>query len=158
MKTIIQILTILCVAVVHDLRAENTSVENLEEKISSVVKQFFPEKSVERKKKDGGMTISLSTMPFQIHNIDKTGKIAEQSHEETGPKADGFLIQLTHQEGSYRGAAVYPQTFTRPYWQTFGTVIPIEANQNHIHISFSYGSLVPEDFIATLIKTFESNN
>jgi hypothetical protein len=158
MKTIILILTILCIAVVHDLRAENTSVENLEEKISSVVKQFFPEKSVERKKEDGAIIISLSTMPFQIHNIDKTGKIAEQSHEEIGPKAEGFLIQLTHQEGPYRGAAEYPQTFTRPYWKTFGTVIPVEANQNHIHISFSYGSLVAKDFITTLTKTFESRN
>lgn len=137
---------------------KGTSVENLEEKIGSVVDQFFVGENVERKHLKESTTISLATMMFQIHRSDKTGKFAELPHEEIGPKAEGFVITLTHQNGSYEGSAVYPQTFTRPYWKTFGTVIPIEANKNHIHVSFSYGRRVPEDFIAAITKTLESNN
>ena len=157
MKNTLKVLVLFCITAVQSIQAQNRSIENLGEKISSVVNQFFPEESVQRDPQDVKLVISSSTMPFQIHNIDKSGKVGDQLHEEIGPNAGGFLIELAHQDGQYRGAAAYPQTLIRPYWKTYFTVIPIEVNQQHICISFSYGSKVPEDFISSITKILQAD-
>lgn len=101
------------------------------------------------------LTISYNTMAYQIHATDKTGAISETSHEEIGPKVNGFILNVVFQKGPYRGAAVLPQTIARPYWKTFATFIPADDNQNHLHITLSYGRKVPDKTVAELTAAID---
>ena len=101
------------------------------------------------------LTISYNTMAYQIHAIDKTGTLPDTTHEEIGPKVNGFILTVVPQRGPYRGAAVLPQTIARPNWKTFVTFIPADDNQNHLHITFSYGRKVPDRTVAELTAAIE---
>jgi hypothetical protein len=102
------------------------------------------------------LTISCNTMTYQIHSTDKTGRISETAHEEVGPNVNGFILSIVPQKGPYRGAAHLPQTIARPYWKTFATFIPTDDNQNHLHISLSFGRKVPDKVVVELIAAIEN--
>lgn len=86
------------------------------------------------------LTYAYQTQKFMVHSIGKDGSIYKKAHEEQGPGYRGFLITLTQQKGTYRGAADIPQDLKRPYWTTYVNAYPTNANSEHIHLNLSYGS------------------
>lgn len=103
---------------------------------------------------DGGRQIVVEywTRDFQVYSISKDGKIGEQLHVERGPTHVGFLLQVTHQAGQYRGAAVAGQDIRHPYWKTYFTVIESPDAKSHLHVRLSYGSRTDRELLAELKK------
>ena len=99
---------------------------------------------------EGVLIGRYQTQEFMVHNIDKTGHIAEEAHAEEGPNYQGFLLRLTIAEGPYEGAAVLPQVLTEPYWQTYINAFPLESGKYHIFISLSFGMRTEAHIIETL--------
>jgi len=136
-------------------RGSDEELIALTDRLKLVITEHFPEQNIEYISKTDQITVSLNTMPYQIHSIGKDGKIAFQAHEEIGPRADGFIIVLTPQQGQYRGAAALPQTFNRPYWKSFGNAIFTDSGDSHIHAEFSYGIGIPPVAIAKIVEALK---
>lgn len=103
---------------------------------------------------DGGrqIVVEYHTRDFQVYTIYKGGKIAELPHRERGPEYDGFLLQVTFQDGLYSGAAVPGQDLRYPYWTTYFTVVESADKKSHLHVQLSYGSRSDRGLLGELKK------
>ena len=66
---------------------------------------------------EGEYSVRISYLPqkFKIHGVGKSGEIATETHDEIGPSAKGFVLNIHLQPQGEVNQAVTPQTVRRPY-------------------------------------------
>lgn len=124
--------------------AAETPFEKLSAEIVPIIRRHFP--AAEVTVGPGRLIAKHQTMQFTVHGVLKDGTIRPKPHQEEGPQADGFVLGINLQEGSYGGAALVPQELRQPYWTTYFDAPSLEGGKHHFQIAFSYGSRLPREF------------
>ncbi len=130
------VLTVGLIAAVA-IASRTANADEWQTKLQSVIRKFDTNAVVTVE--NGAYVYRYHTQTFRIHTIQKTGAISETAHDEEGPNVDGIFLNVSLQDGPYRGAAVIPQDLHRPYWTTFINAYPV-ADGKHLWLSLSYGS------------------
>jgi len=125
-------------------KASHPAIARLSESLGKLFKDNYPDALIDLKQSD--LSAQTAVQKFMIHTVFKTGEIAPDAHEEIGPSAKGFILKISVQPGRYDGAAVLPQTFRNPYWQTFANTYAL-SDKEYIHLHLSYGIRISDDFI-----------
>ncbi len=126
----------------------------LQSKLTEILKGLEPAASIRLKGRQ--LIVEYRTRSFMVHASDKTGRMSEKAHEETGPDYRGLRLTLTLQEGKYTGAAKIPQELRKPYWHTYLNAYPIDRGKRHLHTMLSYGSRTDRKLIGKIKLLLES--
>lgn len=86
---------------------------------------------------------------FDVHNPSKTGDVSAETHKETGPAADGFLLVLepiAEAPVSQAFQADGPQILDRPYWKGFVDHRFDPEKRSGVAMYFDFGPVVKAGF------------
>ncbi len=112
--------------------------EEMVKKISEAIRTHCPDAKIEVTK---NMCVAKNrTMQFTVHNQSMTGDFSRETHQEEGPNATGFMLQVALRDGKYRGQAGVPQTLHGPYFPTFIDAPVTADGKQYYWVSFKYGS------------------
>jgi len=124
------------------LSAEPPSDE-LVQKLTEMIRKHCPEAKIEVTKQE--FVAKSGTMMFTLHGRSKAGEVSPVTYQQEGPNFKGFMLRVSVNEGKYQGAAVVPQTLQGPYFPTFIDAPPVEKENKHYWVGFSYGSRLDPD-------------
>jgi hypothetical protein len=98
------------------------------------------------------LVAEFQTRNFQVYARSKSGKIADEPHNERGPDYRGFLMRVTAQlqSAKYVGAADIPQDLREPYWTTFINAVDLSGEEGYLWLQLSYGSRTDKKLLATI--------
>ena len=116
----------------------------LQENLTKAVGDF-PSASVWRT--DGkDLVCEFRTMEFDIHTCDDNGHVSPESHKETGPTVDGFIIRLVPLEKSYlRKPRPISGLAKGPYWREYFSVV--DNNEYVFRLEIRYGDRTDEKLL-----------
>jgi hypothetical protein len=131
-----------------EVRVPPTSVAEIEAALALLLAEHYPDAEVV----DASSVhyrVKFDTMRFHVHGRDKMGRISSESHETEGPNNLGFILDVKRRDEKYLGAAIVPQTFQNPYWETWGYELQPEGSG--LSVRFSYGQKVKPEFLKAII-------
>lgn len=128
-------------------------IEALRVRLEPILKKYFPDSKLSAE----GQTLSASAnlMTFQIHNVDKTGRIQAEARAQLGPTDTGFMLSVTALKEPSGGAAVRPQASRGPYWETHLGLLRKDGSE--IVYNFSYGVNTNKEFMKEIYILLEAN-
>jgi hypothetical protein len=112
--------------------------DELVQKLTMAIRQHCPDAKIAVTKTE--FVAKFETMMFTLHRRGKGGDVFPDTYQDEGPKAKGFILRVTLNDGTYQGAAVVPQTLREPYFSTYIDASAAKQKDKHYFISFSYGS------------------
>jgi hypothetical protein len=130
------------------------TIEDASKALRPLIERHYPEAEVTAG--DDEFHAKAGTMVFRVHGRDKAGKVSPKTWEVEGPNYLGFQLRVVRRKGVYGGAAALPQTFRRPYWETWGTAIYDGRADTHLHLLFSYGCRVKAEFREAVHRLFST--
>jgi len=83
--------------------------------VTEIIQKHFPKAEITTN--NGNLVAKHGTMVFSEHARLKTGEIKNEVKKVEGPNYKGFMLSISLQSERYRGAAIFPQTLRRTYWQ-----------------------------------------
>ena len=136
------------------LRAETDGmVLKLEEALQPFFEKEWPKESFDTKPRS--LHFSVNMMDFMVHDIDKTGKIAEEAHKTIGPKHDGLWMDINIQSGKYDGEDKFPQSVRHPYWTTLVYKVDMPNNKGFAIVKISHGSKISANTLSKIQELIE---
>lgn len=129
-------------------------IEALRAKIAPILKKYFPDSKISVEGRN--LTASANVMTFQIHNVDKIGRISPEARPETGPTDSGFMLSIIALEEPYGGAADRPGSgsLRNRYWETYLGLIKME--DKDVCYNLDYGVNTNTEFIKEIHAVFEA--
>lgn len=116
--------------------------------VLAIVKEAQPEATVTQ---DGRtLVVQFDTMVYTVHGGSKTGEYSPKTHQETGPKLNGFVIDLSLNPLNPI-AAVAGQTWQTTYWQEFFWHGHAD-DEEYIHFIFKFGKRVDDNLKRKVIQ------
>jgi hypothetical protein len=102
------------------------------------------------KQTETSIEITFDTMVYTVHGGSKTGNFSPTTHEEIGPRVQGFVISVSLAPVNPI-AAESGQTMQRPYWQEYFWA-GHQDRKEYIHFIFKFGRGVVEQFRGNIIR------
>ncbi len=123
--------------------------------LRSVFAKHYPAASFSTK--DNTVTFDHATRLFMIHAPLKNGEWQDAT-EQRGPKKGGVYCEIVPQSGSYRGAAVVPQTFDERYFTVLLLAPYSKRLDRHLHVRLSYPGDASKEFLREFTETINRFN
>ena len=124
--------------------------DEIDKKVIALVKKHYPKAKIERE--NSALKVSFDTMVYTVHNQMMTGEFHEKAVKQEGPRAKGFILFILVREGPYQGQAGVPQTFQKPYWQSYINAPKTKDEKNHYFFRLKYRHQINEDFMKELFN------
>ena len=129
-----------------------TRFSRLQEKLTKAVGDFAPGAVWRTDGKD--LVCEFRTMEFDIHACDDNGHVSPESHKETGPKVDGFIIRLVPLEKSYlRKPRPLSGLAEGPYWREYFSVV--DNNEYAFRLEIRYGDRTDRKLLNAVADALE---
>lgn len=93
---------------------------------------------------------TFDTMVYTVHGGSKTGNFSSQTHQETGPRVRGFVINVSVLPLNPI-ATESGQTMQRPYWKEYFWTGHGDKKE-YIHFIFKFGNRVDSEFKSKIIN------
>ena len=134
--------------------------EHVRDQATETARRYYPDLNVTM---DGDRFIMQRNLrEYEIHNPSKSGEVSAETHKETGPAADGFLLVLepitkepATQAIQLASQADGPQLLDRPYWKGFVDHRFDPRNNSGVSMFFDFGAAVNPQFKNEMMALLE---
>jgi hypothetical protein len=116
------------------------TLQQIERAVRPAMAELSPAPAFVADTDNGILTIEYETRKFMVHNASMTGEWSTEAHEETGPKATGFLLKIYLVNPDEVLQQVTPQTLHQPYWESFLDETPLKGSAKEMSWNLSYGT------------------